>query len=266
MIGLGLFDARDITLRGLDFLRKSKKVYLETYTSKLSCTIQDLEKEWGIHLREADRDTVEKKGDSIIAEAKDNDIAFLVIGDVFSATTHVDLLLRAKEQGVQVQVVPNASVLTAVGITGLELYKFGKTTSIVFPEANWKPQTPYDVLRDNLKTGYHTLLLLDIKTKEPTKEHLKEGKQVFQKPRYMSIPEAIEILFSIEKDRKENIFTHDTLCIGCARLGSPEPLVICGKASDLKNISFGEPLFCLIVPGKLHFLEEEALKYYRQSP
>lgn len=43
-----------------------------------------------------------------------------------SATTHSDLLLRAKEKGVTVKVVHNASILTAVGACGLHLYRFGQ--------------------------------------------------------------------------------------------------------------------------------------------
>ena len=35
IIGLGLGDERDITLRGLDAVRSSDKVYLESYTSLL---------------------------------------------------------------------------------------------------------------------------------------------------------------------------------------------------------------------------------------
>lgn len=36
IIGLGLGDERDITLRGLEAVKKSQKVYMEAYTSLLS--------------------------------------------------------------------------------------------------------------------------------------------------------------------------------------------------------------------------------------
>lgn len=36
IIGLGLGDERDITLRGLEAVRKCEKVYMEAYTSLLS--------------------------------------------------------------------------------------------------------------------------------------------------------------------------------------------------------------------------------------
>lgn len=36
IIGLGLGDERDITLRGLEAVKKSQKIYMEAYTSLLS--------------------------------------------------------------------------------------------------------------------------------------------------------------------------------------------------------------------------------------
>lgn len=36
IIGLGLGDEKDITLRGLECVRKCEKVYMEAYTSLLS--------------------------------------------------------------------------------------------------------------------------------------------------------------------------------------------------------------------------------------
>ena len=34
------------------------------------------------------------------------------------------------------------------------------------------------------------------------------------------------------------------------------------KVRDLLNLDFGKPLHCLIIPGKLHFMEEEMLKLF----
>ena len=36
LIGLGLGDAKDITVRGLEIVRRAKRVYLEAYTSILT--------------------------------------------------------------------------------------------------------------------------------------------------------------------------------------------------------------------------------------
>lgn len=39
----------------------------------------------------------------------------------FSATTHTDLVLRAKEKGLEYRVVHNASIMNAVGCCGLQV-------------------------------------------------------------------------------------------------------------------------------------------------
>lgn len=57
----------------------------------------------------------------MIEQAKDTDIALLVVGDPFGATTHSDLVLRANNCGIKVQVVHNTSILNAVGCCGLQL-------------------------------------------------------------------------------------------------------------------------------------------------
>jgi len=156
-------------------------------------------------------------------------------------------MLRAKEKKIKVKVVNNASILTAVGIVGLELYKYGKTTSMPYFEESFRAETPYDVIKQNLKQGLHTLVLLDIKSDE--------GK-------FMTVNEALKQLLEIEKKRKEKIFTENTKIIGCARLGGDYKIKF-GTAKKLIKEDFGKPLHCLIIPGKLHFLEEEALEQYK---
>ena len=51
----------------------------------------------------ADRNVVESEADSIYASAKDEDVSFLVVGDPLCATTHTDLIIRARELGVKVR-------------------------------------------------------------------------------------------------------------------------------------------------------------------
>ena len=183
---------------------------------------------------------------TILKEAKTNEVAFLVVGDVFSATTHMDLYLRAKKLGIKTKVIHNASVLTAIGITGLQLYNFGKTISIPFLNDNI--ETPYDALKLNQKDNLHTLFLLDVK--ENSNDSL-------------SVTDAIRYLLKVELKRGEKVFTDNALCIGCAKLGSLDQIIQAGKAKELLQYIFKGGMHCLIVPAKkLHFMEEEALKLY----
>ena len=248
-IGIGLYDEKDISLRALEIIKKCSIVYLENYTSVLSCSVKKLEKLYEKKIILASRELVEKKTEeTILKHAFEKDVAFLVVGDPMSATTHIDLRLRAEKAGIECVIIHNTSVFSAVGVTGLQLYKFGRTTSIPFQEENWHPETPYDTIKENMKNGLHTLLLLDLRPHEK---------------RFMTINQAIEYLLSIEEKRKEKVFSKGLLCVGCARLGSLKPCIKAGNAEDLLKEDFGKPMHCLIVPGKLHFAEEEALEIFK---
>jgi len=245
-IGLGLSDEKDITVKGLETVKKCDIIYLEHYTSLLSCSIKDLEKFYGKKIISADRNKTESDNNEIIENARTKEVAFLVIGDSMSATTHIDLMMRAKKEGIKCEVIHNASIMTAIGITGLQLYKFGKTTSI--PMDNKNVQTPYNVLKENLSLGMHTLFLFDLNPAEN---------------KFMSANDAIKYLLRVESEKKEKLFTEKTLCIGCARIGSKNQIIKAGTAKELLSFDFGKPVHCLIVPGKMHFMEEEALEMWK---
>ncbi len=244
-IGLGLENEKDITVKGLDAVKKSDYVFLENYTSILQVSVKKLEEFYGKKIILADRNIVENNADEILDKAKGKNVSFLVVGDIFGATTHVDLWMRAKEKNIECKFIHNASVINVVGSVGLELYKFGKTTSIVFPEENYNPKTAYDVIKMNKKNDLHTLCLLDIKSKDN---------------KFMSVSEALKLLLEKEKELKENVINDNTKVIGCARLGCKDKKIKYAEVKDLIKEDFGNPPQCIIVPGKLHFMEEESLK------
>jgi diphthine synthase len=138
-------------------------LYLEFYTSILGLDYGALEKFYGIPLKTADRYMVESNAEEIYGRAKLEDIGFLVVGDPLCATTHNDIILRARSEGIEVQVVHNASVMGAVASSGLQLYQFGYTVSIPLYEKEWRPTSFYDRIKYNRDGGMHTLCLLDIK-------------------------------------------------------------------------------------------------------
>ncbi|MFP4523488.1 MAG: diphthine synthase [Candidatus Nanoarchaeia archaeon] len=269
LIGIGLYDEKDITLRGLEAVKAADVVYVEHYTSILNCSQEDLEAFYGREVHMASRNLVEQEADEkLIATAKDKDVALLIVGDVFGATTHTDLVLRAKKAGVQTKVIYNASVMSAIGATGLELYKFSKTTSIVFPDNNWLPDTPYNVIFQNQEQGLHTLCLLDIKVAEASAQEIREsaisGRQAkTSPPRYMTIAQALDVLLRLEEKHQKGLITKDTLAVGVARLGHPDELIVAGTIAQLQETDFGGPLHSLIIPGKLHVVEQEALDMFK---
>lgn len=237
-IGIGLNDEKDISLKGLEIVKKSDVIYLESYTSTLNIEISKLEKLYDKKIILADRDLVEKQAENTILKNSESKIAsFLVIGDSMAATTHSDLYLRAKKLGIEIKIIHNASILTAVGITGLELYKFGKTTSIPFNNKDVK--SPIEVLKNNQKLGLHTLFLLDLDPKNK---------------KYLTIKEAIEYLLENKvKDQK---------AIACAAIGSDKPFIKYDTLNNLKEIKINKFPQCLIIPSKLHFMEEGMLENF----
>ena len=64
---------------------------------------------------------VESNSDEILRDARDKNIALLVAGDPFAATTHTDLILRAKQMNIKTRVIHNASIFNAIGCCGLQL-------------------------------------------------------------------------------------------------------------------------------------------------
>ena len=186
MIGLGLSDEKDITVKGLEAVRNSTKIYLECYTAILMIDKAKLEEFFGKEVIEADRDFVESGSQQMIEAAKEEQVSFLVVGDPFCATTHSDLYIRCVESGVKVEVIHNASIVSAVGCCGLQVYRFGEIVSLPFFTEKWRPYSFYERIKNNRDKGLHTLVLLDIKVKEPTEESLARGKLVYMAPRYMT--------------------------------------------------------------------------------
>ncbi|KAG2698396.1 hypothetical protein I3843_07G149300 [Carya illinoinensis] len=268
IVGLGLGDEKDITLRGLEAVKKCGKVYIEAYTSLLSFGLSSdglstLEKLYGKSITLADREMVEEKADEILSEARGSDVAFLVVGDPFGATTHTDLVVRAKKIGVNVKVIHNASVMNAVGVCGLQLYRYGETVSLPFFTETWRPDSFYEKIQRNRGLGLHTLCLLDIRVKEPTLESLCRGRKQYEPPKYMTINTAIEQLLEVEQMRGESAYSECTQCVGFARVGSEDQMIVAGTMRQLQTINFGTPLHCLVIVGQTHPVEEEMLEFYK---
>jgi diphthine synthase len=161
IIGLGLGDHRDVTHRGSAAIASCDVVFLEAYTSILCVDKSALESAFGKPIELAHRETVESESDLILGPAlAGKTVGFLVVGDPFGATTHTDLLLRARGAGIPTSIVHNASIMNAVGACGLQLYSFGQTVSIPFFRTAWQPDSFYDRIAFNASGGLHTLCLL----------------------------------------------------------------------------------------------------------
>lgn len=262
-IGLGLGDETDITVKGLNTIRKSFKVYLESYTSILSRPKSELEAFYGKEVIEADRIFVESQCEQMLEEAKTNEVCFLVVGDPFCATTHADLFLRAQELNVKVEVIHNASIFTAVGLTGLQLYKFGETVSIPFFTENWRPYSFYDKILKNQERNLHTLVLLDIKVKEQSEEDLIRGRLIFQPPRFMTISQAASQI--LEASASKGGLTESSQVFGVIRLGCTDQKIIVKTLGAFRDSpDLGPPLHSLVIPGEVDEIEQKMMEFHIQ--
>jgi len=212
---------------------------------------------------------VETESDEILRDADKENVTLLVVGDPFGATTHADIILRARALKIPVRVIHNASIMNAVGACGLQLYNFGQTVSLVFFTDAWKPDSFYDRIKENADLGMHTLVLLDIKVKEQSEENLARGRKIYEPPRYMSIPQAVSQLLEIESLRRSGVLSpEETLAIGLSRVGGDESQqrIVGGTLAELAAQPadvFGEPLHSLVIVGKrLHHLEVEYAQQY----
>jgi diphthine synthase len=239
LIGVGLFP-KQITKEAIDVIAICKEVYIDNYTNKLAeGDINDLEQIISKKITLLDREDIETKQQFI-----KKDCCMLVIGNPLSATTHFTIVKDAKEKNIDTKIIAGISIFNYRGVSGLSEYKFGKTTSIVYPEKNYAPTSFYDVIVSNLNNQAHTLCLLDIKTTEN---------------RFMSVVEACEILEKIDTNK----LLEDKPCVLLAGMGSVNQKIISFLFKDYNKIDCKIYPQSLIICSVLNNVEEDGLNEYR---
>ena len=235
LIGLGLSGESSLTLEGLKALKDSDLVFLENYTGILpELNVKKLEELITKKVVKLKRGDLEDNEDVLI---KNKTVSILFQGDPLSATTHHELLLRAKEKKIKTKVIHNASIITSVSESGLQLYKFGRIISIPFWSDSFKPDSYLKFLEENLSNGLHTLCLFDLNPEKNT---------------FLSVKEALKrVLVS----KKINLKTKVVIC---SQLGAKNQKIVYDTVKSLEDEVFREPA-CMIIPGVLHFFEEEFL-------
>lgn len=227
LVGLGL-NGKGLSFEGIESIEKCEKIYLENYTVEFPYSSEELEKIVSNKVINADRELVESN--RLLEEAKNENIALLVYGSPLTATTHITLIQEAKKEKVDYKIIYNASVFDAVAETGLQIYKFGKITSI----PNFEAESFIETIKENQKINSHSLVLVDIGLE------------------FKKALERLEKLMEREKIIVDKI-------VVCERLGTDNKKIYYNNIDNLKNKKIETP-FCFIIPGKLHFLEEEVLK------
>lgn len=232
IIGLGLNDENDISMKGIEALRRCDEAYCEMYTNKWHGSLKALEDMAGKGIAVLDREKTES--DFLLERAKESAVALLVPGDPLSATTHFHLLADCRKRGVYVEIVHSSSVFAAVAQTGLDLYKFGRTSTL---PKDQDPESPYDMIKENVKSGLHTLVLLDIGMTA------KEG---------------------IEHTIRHGVIEKESMIVVCFMLGSPSQKILYGTASNIIGRGIDDVPCCIVVPGKINEKEGEFLELWKR--
>ena len=251
-VGLGLGGVDDLSARALTALRGCDQVFGEFYTSHLiDSTPEDLERAIGRKVHRLCRKEVEED-ETVLEAAKRGRVAFVTAGDTMAATTHVDLRIRAMEEGIPTQLFHGVSIFTAcASALGLQPYKFGRTVTIPFPEPGYTPLSPYENIYENWARGLHTLVLLDIREEEG---------------RYMTANQAVQWLLDAERAKGMGMMTARTLICAAARVGSLTEKVAAGYPDRMLAEDMGPPLHAVVLPGRLHFVEAYALVRFAGAP
>jgi len=233
LIGLGL-NNHGISKQGMLAIEKCKKVYVEGYTVDFP---YDIEKELklGKKLEILDRKKVESN--FLIKEAKSRKIALLVYGSPLFATTHMTLIKDANEQKVRTRVIYSASIFDALAETGLQLYKFGKITSMPEWKNNYEPDSFLDIVKENKSINAHSLILVDIG---------------------FNFKKAL-VQFEMAAQNKD---VELSKMLVCTKMGTDEARVFYGNADELRKKPIEAP-YCFILPSKLHFMEKEIVEGFR---
>ena len=244
IIGLGIHGYKGLSIQAIDILKDADLILLEEYTSPMNSS-KELEDLIAKKVKKVNRWYVED-GRDILELATSKNIALLAYGDPLIATTHEDLVMRAKEKGIDVRIIHNASAITAIiGEVGLHIYKVGRVSTIVRDkDAN---KSIYQIIYKNMLEGLHTLLLL-----EYDQEH-----DFFLEPR-----DALRYLLEYENEFKYGIIDDNTFVIIASRIGM-DSSIYAGYINSLLEQDFGKPPHSIIVTGSLHFTEEDALKYIK---
>ena len=246
LIGLGL-EEKDISIKALHAAKSATKLYLDSYTAPVSDEyVTYLEKETGKKIQKLDRHALEENAKTLVEEATKETVAIMFVGDPLVATTHHTILDLSKKTGVDARVYHAPSIFSvAIGESGLDIYKFGPTTTLPFWSKNYKPISFIDAIIRNVENGEHTLVLVDVDSKNNATMHADE---------------AISLLSKACNEK--GVRLSRILLVGNA--GCADQKIVYVEFSKAEKVAkdFSGKKISIIVPASLNFAEEETLKRF----
>jgi len=242
-VGLGVSGPASIPKEVGKIIQKADLVYLESFTSPIYKEHEeDIKNLVNGNFKIAKRWLVED-GQEILKAAKNSTVILLSYGDPYIATTHIELRTRAKLENIETKTAHSASAITSmIGEVGLQFYKVGRIVTIMSEKKSIT--TPYKIIFKNLIEGIHSVILLEYNQDE----------NFFLDPK-----DAILSLLDAEKEQKRNVVNENTFAVVVSRIGLKTQKITSGKFTNLLKTNFGEPPHSIIITGKLHFTESDAI-------
>jgi diphthine synthase len=245
-VGLGISGLEGASANAIQVLKKADMTYFENFTSPIvRSELLKIKKLVRGKITIAPRWMVED-GKTILLLAKKKNVVLLAYGDPYVATTHLELRTRAEKDKIKTRTIHAASAITSlIGECGLHHYKIGRPVTIMreIPSLN----TVYYTIYENMVKGSHSLLILEFDN----------SSNFFLNPK-----DALSNLLETEKGQKRNVIDQSTFAIVASRIGSKNQKIISGKLSSLVKTDFGKPPHTVIIPGRLHFTEHDAIKIF----
>jgi len=243
-IGLGISGISELSDNTISIIKNAEIVYLESFTSPISEDEKiQLENISSGKFKIAKRWLVED-GNEILENAKERETVLISYGDPYIATTHLELKTRAIKDNIETKTIHSSSIVSSlIGEVGLHYYNVGRVLTIMDDPKSII--TPYNTIFDNLLNRMHSVILLEYN----------EDKSFFLEPQ-----DALSMLLGCEEKQKRKIISSETFGIVASRIGKNDQRIISGNVDNLIKSKFGEPPHSIIIPGKLHFTESDAVK------
>jgi|TARA_B100001540_G_scaffold298073_1_gene301301 diphthine synthase len=248
-IGLGISGISELSEKTRNIIKNAEVVYLESFTSPISEDEKnELRSICNGEFKIAKRWMVED-GNEILDNAKQKETVLVSYGDPYIATTHLELKTRATIGKIKTKTIHSSSIVSSlIGEVGLHYYKVGKVLTIMNDAKSMI--TPYNTIFDNLLNKTHSVVLLEYN----------EDKSFFLQPQ-----DALNLLLDTENTQKRKVISEETFVIVASRVGREDQKITAGKIRSLNKKEFGNPPHSIIITGKLHFTESDAIRVITES-
>lgn len=264
IIGIGISEFDSLPIGSVEVLKNSDFVFLERFTGFISDDFmmkihnilnnsKESQLNSGIDIKFVKRWFIED-GREILEKASSNNVSILAYGDPLVATTYNELMVRAKKLSIDVKVIHSSSgLISLIGETGLQPYKFGKMVTLMNDPMS--SITVYNTIYDNLSLGLHTLILTEYNNDDGIDNFTSSSN-----PFYLSPKKVFDLLLEREAEIKLANLSPKTFAIVASKIGGDNSQILSGNIDTLSRLEYEGGPNSVIIPGNLHFIEEDSVR------